>query len=51
MRQMLFAPLDMKVKNYLMHVNCINQEEISLLPPNFNNMQSLTADEIANILL
>jgi len=41
----------MKVKNYLMHVNCINQEEISLLPPNFNNMQSLTADEIANILL
>jgi len=43
--------LDVKVKNCLLHVNRINHEEIPLLPPNFNMAQSLSADEITNILL
>jgi len=41
----------MKVKNYLLYVNRINHEQIPELPTNFNNAQSLSADEITDILL
>jgi len=44
-------PLDVKARNCLLHVSCINHEEIPELPPNFNTAQSLSADEIADILL
>jgi len=43
--------LYMKVKNYLLHINHINHEEIPELPPNFNTAQSFSADEITDILL
>jgi len=44
-------PVDMKVRTYLLHINHINHEEIPELPPNFNTAQSLSADEITEILL
>jgi len=43
--------LDMKVKNYLLHINRINHEKSPLLLPNFNMAQSMSTDEITNILL
>ena len=42
-------PLGMKVKSYLLHINCINFEEIPQLPPNLNDAQSLSANEISDI--
>jgi hypothetical protein len=44
-------PVDMTVRQYLMHVLRINGEEIPRLPPNFDATQSLSDDEIADILL
>jgi hypothetical protein len=43
-------PKDMKVRIYLQHLIRINTEEIPSLPP-FNEEQSLSADEIVDILL
>jgi len=44
-------PVDMGVREYLMHIICINTQEIPRLPPHFNNAQSLSDDEIVDILL
>jgi hypothetical protein len=44
-------PIDMNVKSYFMHLSRINNEEIPLLPPNYNNAQRLGNDEIVDILL
>jgi len=44
-------PLDMGVKQCIMHVYGINTEEIACCPPAFNNTQCLTPDEIIDILL
>jgi len=44
-------PVDMGVKTYLMHIICINSQEIPRLPPNFNAAQCLSDDEIVDILL
>ena len=41
----------MKVKNYLMHLDRINKEEMVWLPPKFDDTQSLTPEEITDILL
>jgi len=41
----------MKAKTYLLHINRINHEEISELPPNCDTVQSLGPDEISDILL
>jgi len=44
-------PLDVGVKQYIMHVYRINTEEIARCPPAFNNTQCLRPDKIINILL
>jgi len=44
-------PLDMDVKQCIMHIYRINTEEIACCPPAFNNTQCLTPDEIIDILL
>jgi len=44
-------PIDMTVREYLMHILRINTQEVPRLPPNFNNAQSLGNDEIIDILL
>jgi len=44
-------PVDVPVRECLMHIICINTQEIPRLPPNFNNAQSLGDDEIIDILL
>jgi len=44
-------PVDMPVREYLMHIIRINTQEIPRLPPNFNAAQSLGNDEIIDILL
>jgi len=44
-------PLDMGVKQYIMHIYRINTKEIARCPPAFNNTQCLTPDEIIDILL
>jgi len=44
-------PIDMSVKQYIMHIYHINTEEIARCPPAFDNTQCLTADEIIDILL
>jgi len=44
-------PLDMGVKQHIMHIYRINTEEIARCPPAFDNTQCLTPDEIINILL
>jgi len=44
-------PIDMTVREHLMHVPRVNTQEIPRLPPNFNNAQSLGDDEIIDILL
>ena len=40
----------MKVRAYCQHLTRINYEELSSLPPDFNNTQSLSDDEILDIL-
>jgi len=44
-------PLDMSVKQYIMHIYRINTEEIARCPPAYNYTQCLTPDEIIDILL
>jgi len=44
-------PVDMPVRECLMHVIRINTQEIPRLPLNFNNAQSLSDDKILDILL
>jgi len=44
-------PIDMGVREYLMHIIRINTQEIPRLPPHFNATQSLSNDEIVDILL
>jgi len=44
-------PVDMPVREYLMHIIRINTQEIPRLPPNFKAAQSLSNDEIIDILL
>jgi len=44
-------PLDMGVKQYIMHIYRINTKEIAHCPPTFDNAQCLTPDEIIDILL
>jgi len=44
-------PLDMGVKQYIMHVYRINTKEIACCPPAFNKTQCLTPNEIIDILL
>ena len=44
-------PMDMGVKQYIMHVYRINTKEIARCPPVFDNAQCLTPDEIIDILL
>jgi len=44
-------PLDMSVKQCIMHIYRINTEEIAGCPPVHNNTQCLTSDEIIDILL
>ena len=44
-------PVDMTVREYLMHILRINAMEIPRLPPNFNAAQALSNDELIDILL
>ena len=44
-------PVDMGVREYLMHILRINTQEIPRLPPHFNATQSLSDNEIIDILL
>jgi len=44
-------PIDMGIRTYLMHIICINSQEIPRLPPHFNDAQMLSEDEIIDILL
>jgi len=44
-------PVDMGIRTYLMHIVRINSQEITRLPPNFNDAQMLSEDEIIDILL
>ena len=44
-------PLDMSVKQHIMHSCRINTEEIPRCPPVFDNTQCLSDDEIIDILL
>ena len=44
-------PFDMNVKEYYMHIQRINNEEIPRLPPLFERSQSLGPDEEIDILL
>jgi len=44
-------PLDMGVKQYIMHIYRINTKEIARCPSVFDNTQCLTPDEIIDILL
>jgi len=44
-------PMDMGVKQYIMHIYRINTEEIARCPPAFDNTQCLTPDKIIDILL
>jgi len=44
-------PLDMSVKQCIMHIYRSNTEEIARCPPAYNNTQCLTPNEIINILL
>jgi len=44
-------PLDMSVKQHIMHIYRINSDEIARCPPAFNSTQCLTSDEIIDILL
>jgi len=44
-------PVDLSVREHLMHIICIDTQEIPRLPPNFNNAQSLQDDEVIDILL
>jgi len=43
-------PLDMSVKQYIMHIYRINTKEIARCPPVYNATQCLTPDEIIDIL-
>jgi len=44
-------PVDMGVREHLMHILRINSQEIPRLPPHFNATQMLSDDEIVDILL
>jgi len=44
-------PLDMSVKQHIMHIYPINTKEIACCPPAYNHTQCLTPDEIIDILL
>jgi len=44
-------PVDMGIRTYLMHIIRINSQEITRLPPHFNDAQMLSEDEIIDILL
>jgi hypothetical protein len=51
LRRYCRKPADMSVREYWANFARINDEEIPLMPPNFNNSQSLEADEVKDILL
>jgi len=51
LRREVRKPVDMPVREHLMHIIRINTQEIPRLPPNFNNAQSLGDDKIIDILL
>jgi len=44
-------PVDMTVREHLMHLLRINAQEIPRLPPNFSAAQALSNDELIDILL
>jgi len=44
-------PVDMSVRQYIMHIYCINTQEIACCPPAFDRIQCLSDDEIIDILL
>jgi len=44
-------PIEMGVKECIMHILCINSQEIPRLPPHFNATQMLSDDKIIDILL
>jgi len=43
-------PVDMSVKQFIMHIYCINTEEIARCPPAFDQGQCLSDDEIIDII-
>jgi hypothetical protein len=50
MRREMRKPKDMKIRQYLVHLNRMNNEEVPHLPP-FDANQGLTDDELIDILL
>jgi hypothetical protein len=44
-------PVDMTVREHLMHILRVNAQEIPRLPPNFSAAQALSDDEVIDILL
>jgi hypothetical protein len=50
MRREMRKPADMKIRQYLVHLNRMNNEEVPNLPP-FGANQSLSDDELVDILL
>jgi hypothetical protein len=51
MRRKIRKPADMPVRTFFNHIARINYEELPKLPPNYNRAQSLSQDEIIDILL
>ena len=51
LRREAMKPIDMGIRTCLMHVIRIDSQEIALLPPNFNDAQMLSEDEIIDIPL
>jgi len=51
LRRKARKPIDMPVRECLMHIIRIDTQEIPCLPPNFDNAQSLGDDELIDILL
>lgn len=50
LRRQCRKPLDMKVRTYALRLSYINATELALLPPNFNNRQCLTMNELIEIV-
>lgn len=50
LRRQCRKPLDMKVRTYALRLNYINDNELPLLPPRFSARQSLTQNELIEIL-
>jgi len=51
LRREATKPINMGVKQHIMHVYRINTKEIARCPPAFNNTQCLTTNELIDILL